>query len=385
MARRMRSAWGSVQRLGPNRYRLRWWEDRGGDYARRSEVVRGTRKEATRRLAEIRAGLDETAPHGRPRARRKMTVGEAYETWWLPETEERVERGALARQSLTNYLSRWRKYVKPRWADVACADVRPADVQEWLLTMTRKPAADALYVLRAVLDRAVLFEVVASNPARARYRMPQEQVDRTDGAYTLAELDRIAQAARGRVTEAAILLMAFGSCRTGESLGVRVDEVARVTSHGLDLTTAEIVRQVTSDRRVSADGELKNRQSVRTVVVPPPWGDRLWELAQEAQARGDAWLTDSGLGRPVYQHRLRRDWAASTEAAGLPPKAARAARRSWETFMRWEMGVSPSKIEAMMGHRLPGVTGEHYDKPDAAMFVDAVAEAFARKPFVRSS
>lgn len=385
MARRMRSAWGSVQRLGPSRYRLRWWEDRGGEYARRSEVVRGTRKEATRRLAEIRASLDETAPHGRARARRRMTVGEAYETWWLPEARERVERGELARNTMKCRLSKWRRHVGPRWADVACADVRPLDVQEWLSGMTAKPASDSLALLRAILDHAVTFEVVDANVARRPYRMPRAHEDRADGAYTLAELDRIAGAARGSATEAAVLLMAFGSCRTGESLGVRACEVARASSHGLGLTTAEVVRQVGNDGTVSADGSLKNRQSVRTVVVPPPWGDRLWELACEARARGDEWLCDDGLGSPLAQPALRRDWAAAADAAGLPRKAPRAARRSWETFMRWDMGVDRSKIEQMMGHALPGVTGEHYDRPSAAAFVDVVAEAFARRPFARDA
>ena len=47
------------------------------------------------------------------------------------------------------------------------------------------------------------------------------------------------------------------------------------------------------------------------------------------------------------------------------------------------MGVDRSKVEQMMGHALPGVTGEHYDKPTATMFVDTVAVAFSCKPFVR--
>lgn len=50
--------------------------------------------------------------------------------------------------------------------------------------------------------------------------------------------------------------------------------------------------------------------------------------------------------------------------------------------MRWTMGVSPDRVERMMGHALPGVTGAHYDKPNADMFVETVAEAFARRPFV---
>lgn len=385
MARRQRSTWGSIARLGRDRYRLRWWEEVEGDYARRSEVVHGTRKEAARRLAEIRSSLDETAPHGKPRARRRMTVGEAYETWWLPDAEARARAGKLARQTLAGYLSKWRVHVGKRWADVPCADVRPLDIQRWLDPMTQKPAVTSLAMLRQILDFAVMYEVLASNPARKRYRMPDAHRDLKDGAYTLSELDRIAEAARGDVCEAAMLLMCFGSCRTGESLAVRTEEVGRAESHGIELTTARIVRQVSNDGTLSADGALKNRQSVRTVVVPPPWGDRLWELAEEARGRGDEWLCDDGLGRPLSQFMLRKHWKSAVEGAGLDFRMARSARRSWETYMRWDMGVDRSKVEQMMGHALPGVTGEHYDKPTSEMFVDTVAEAFSCKPFARSS
>ena len=44
--------------------------------------------------------------------------------------------------------------------------------------------------------------------------------------------------------------------------------------------------------------------------------------------------------------------------------------------MRWDMDIDHSKIEQMMGHALPGVTGEHYDKPTAQAFIDTVGKAF---------
>ena len=278
-------------------------------------------------------------------------------------------------------MSKWRVHVAPRWAPVRCDEVRALDIQAWLDGKTEKPAQDSLAMLRQILDFATLYEVIPVNVARRPYRIPTAHEDRSDGAFTLAELDRIATAARGLYCEAAILLMCFGSCRVGESLAVRVGEVSRVSSHGLDLTTASIVRQMNSDATLSEDGRLKNRQSVRAVVVPPPWGDRLWGLAEAAQGAGDAWLCDGGHGRPASQYNLRNDWRRAVVAAGLPYRQPRAARRSWETYMRWEMGVEQSRIEQMMGHALPGVTGAHYDRPSSQAFVDVVAEAFARKPF----
>ena len=44
--------------------------------------------------------------------------------------------------------------------------------------------------------------------------------------------------------------------------------------------------------------------------------------------------------------------------------------------MRWDMDIDHSKIEQMMGHALPGVAREHYDKPTAQAFIDTVGKAF---------
>ena len=381
MPRRMRSSFGCVQRLGHDRYRLRWWEEVAGEYKRRSKVVRGTRKEAERAMAEVRAGLDESDPR---KLRHVPTVGEAFERWWLPDAQERLGRGELAKSTYGCRMSKWRLYVGPRWADVKVSEIDPLDVQEWLGTMTKKPASDALAILRQILDRCQVYGLVGENVARRPYKMPQAHADMKDGAYTLAELDRIARAAEGSPCEAAMILCMFGSARTGESLGVKLCEVARDEAEGVEVTVAQCVRQVRSDASLSPDGALKNPQSVRPLVIPPPWGDRLWEIAETARAAGETWLCDDGGGVPMSQNAYRREWAKAVKAADVEPKQPRAARRSWETYMRWDMGAEQSRIEQMMGHALPGVTGTHYDKPTARMFVQTVGHAFAVKPFIRS-
>lgn len=382
MPRRKRSTFGTIERLsGRDHWNLKWWETRDGVHRRRSQVVWGTRREAERRLAEIRVGLDETDKGSRQMLTERVTVGQAYERWWLPATQQRLEDGKLAEKTYSQMMSTWRRRVS-RWADVPCRGVRPVDIQAWLDPMTAKPAADALAMLRQILDYAELYEVVETNKARRAYIMPTRHATRADGAYTIDELDRVATAARGLPCEPAMVLMMFGSCRTGEALGPRLDECRLAESHGLSLVVVDVLRQVREQGRVGEDGSLKNRQSVRSVVIPPPWAARLWELVETRREAGDTWLCDDGQGAPCTQDQLRDEWGRAVAAAGLPHKAARAARRSWETYMRWTMGVAPDRVERMMGHAIPGVTGTHYDKPTAEQFVETVAEAFARRPFV---
>ena len=102
----------------------------------------------------------------------------------------------------------------------------------------------------------------------------------------------------------------------------------------------------------------------------------------------DLWRDSDVLTQPYISKLLTNrvvdpTFTKACASAAVEPKQPRAARRSWETYMRWDMGVEQSRIEQMMGHTLGGVTGAHYDKPTARLFADAVGEAFARKPFIR--
>ncbi len=170
------------------------------------------------------------------------------------------------------------------------------------------------------------------------------------------------------------------ACAIIDRLGMRLEDVERAEYHSMTLAVAHVRRQVTSDARVSE--ALKTRASARPLVIPEPWSLRLLELADEARERGDVWLTDDGIQRPVSQNAYRRAWADACRLAGVEAKQPRAARRSWETYMRWDMRVEQSRVEQLMGHVLPGVTGTHYDKPTTQMFVEVVGEAFERRPFV---
>ena len=181
-----RSTFGNVTRIAKNRYRLRWWEEERGEYRRRSRTVRGTRREAERALAEIRAGLDENTRH---KKRAVPTIEEAYEKWVLPELDARVAESGLAKSTYDNLVSKWRKYVRPRWGKTKAGAIEPLEVQEWLGTMTKKPASDSLSLLRRILDKCELYDVVDGNVADRKYLMPKEQRDVADGAYTMRELD----------------------------------------------------------------------------------------------------------------------------------------------------------------------------------------------------
>ena len=359
--RKTRAAWASITEVERGqRYRIRYWaKGADGAYKRRSETVRGTRKDAERRRAELMLEHSEDAPC--------PTVGQAWERWAWPTFERRVADGDLAPSSAGRYRKAWERLVGPRWADEALDAVRPLAVQQWISSMTLMQAKIAVVVLSAVMDHAVRYEVVDHNPMREKYLMPPKStVQRRDaGIWTLPELVALMGELRGAWFEPAFLLAAFGSCRVGEALGVMAGDVSLRVVDGVSVAVARIERQVPN---VGAPVDrLKTAESRRPVVLVGRAAERLGELASAT----DGYLTNDGLGKWQSQSRLNDSW---TRAGMAHPFGN--LRPSWQTWMRYEARVAVPFIEALMGHRRPGVTGLHYDRPDADVLAQVMVDAY---------
>ena len=365
--RAMRSDWGSVAEIDRGRrYRLRFWAETQDGYKRCSETVRGTRRDAYDRLAQIRLEHSSDAPC--------PTVGEAYSAWWLPTYERRVADGDGSTATLRNYVSIWATWCRPRWADVPCDQVRPLDVQRWLLSMPYNQARLSLTLLALVADYAVRYGAVGSNPFREKYVMPSKSTVRghDKAIWTADEVSAIADAVRGMWLEPALLAQAYGGMRVGEALGIQPADVSGAESHGVPAAMVDVRRQVSQTGGVS--DRLKTRDSRRTVPVVGPRGARLLELSEACDG---PWLTGDGMGGTVSQRVYSKALRATIKAAGVPLHPITSLRNSWQTWMRWQLHVPPYIIEPIMGHAVPGVTGTYYDRPTPQMMLDAVASAYA--------
>lgn len=366
--RKSRSTWGSNDDAGAGRRRLRYWADLhdGKGYARHSKTIVGTKTDGDEELARLRVQHSQDRP--------VPTLGQAFAMWWLPDATDRLERGEMARSTYDNYLSRWRKHVAPRWEDVAVTDVRPLDVQEWLLTKTSTMGSMSLMLMRQVLDLCQRYEVVGANVAAQRYRIPKKvEREHSKDVYNLREMVAALDAVRGTVAYLPAVLCGLASCRVGEALGPRVDlgEVRPMEVGGMVVAVVDVIRNVDQNGHPGEDHVLKNRQSERPVIVPAPW-------SADVLAAAGPWLTDRGDGRPTPQTTANDVWSKTLSDAGIKPIPMRNLRNSWRTFMRWELGIDEDKLEAMMGHAGKNVGEVHYDRPREEVFAQTVADAWMR-------
>lgn len=370
--KKQRRAWGSVTEIKRGKKYVLRWPDPSKRCGRATETFYGTYREACERLDVIHAErLKDSAPHSR------MTIGEIYSGHVLPEYRRRIELGQLKSKSLECYEYSWGKTIKQRWADVGIADVTHIDVQEWLMTMPLGHAKQSMIVMKKIGDFAEANELVQRNVFRSDYLMPAAGVKRSRGICDNAELDEILSLVKGSRIEPAFILAAYGSCRSGESLGVRCSEVEPFEHDGQTFAIVPIVRRMRgSGTEPTKNGDLKTAESKRAVVVPPPYGQRLLDIAAGKTREGIEWLADRGDGLPLNRSAANREWGK------LVPDEKRIPfqnlRTSWRTMAAMEWGVSSDVLEMLMGHRLPGTTGHHYMRPSWEQLAERFALEFAK-------
>lgn len=363
-----RDAWASITEVRAGEiYRIRYWSSGPDGYKRRSKTIRGTRRDAERARAELMLEHSDDAPC--------PTVGEVWSSYALPDMERRVGDGDLAPDTLVQYRRWWAKHVSPTWGTTPCDMIKPLAIQQWLYTLTRSQAANATLVLSKALDYAVRYGWAPTNPMRERYVMPGRSTvaERDKGTWTLAEIRAVWERLRGTWMEPAFLLSAFGSARVGESLGVLAGEVERCDIDGTPVALVPIQRQVAHHGARIAE-RTKTTESARWIVLVGSAATRLCDIAESMPP--DCPLTNDGAGNVVPQGRYTDNWRRMNMEHPY-----RNLRNSWQTWMRWELGLETRYIEVLMGHKLKGTTGQHYDRPQAEQLAGVVAAAYRAKPY----
>lgn len=374
MPRHKRSSWGSNTEVARGVRRIRYWADLhdGRGYRRVSETVRGTRRQADETLALRRVEHSADSP--------TPTVTQAHDAWWVPWADTRVANGKMAPGTRAQFDGAWRRHVQPRWGDVAVGDVRPHDVQEWLLSMTNSQASVSKVVLSRVLDRARFAGATDNDPFSVRYEMPPRGPRaRSAECWDADGLRRVWDAVRGGPAEEAFLPCAFGGCRVSEALGTRCAEVEDVGCDGVPGAAVPIVRQATKvPGEVTA--RLKTRDSRRWAVVPGPMGARLLEIARARVEGGHEWMCAVGEDNMTASN-LTYAFRRALAAAGIPYLPPQTLRPSWQTIARYTLRMDPPLIERAMGHSVGGVTGAHYDRPSRDDYVGVVMDAYSEHPY----
>lgn len=360
------------------KYGLRWVQNDEEGRRKRYETFRGNKTGAKARLREIEA---EVRSKGRDRS--VPTFGEAYERWYLPALAQRVANGTIKQRTVDQYERIYGYTIRERWEDVPVSEMRVRNIEEWMQTIKKSVGELCMAVIRGVLDECVKREAIAVNPSRAKMNKSALGEERDKGIWMLEQLDEMAWRSRGEIFFHSILLMAFASCRPGESLGPKLSEIRPVECRGMTFAEVDVNRQVVNDGTLTSDNDLKNEFSPRKVFVPEPW---CWPVLHAADnpREGQVLLSDAGYGTHFKQYRISRALSSafrSGRMGDLERHPWKNIRPSWETWINWRNHIDHERREKLMGHIGSGVTAVYYDRPLDVQLMEEVARSFEQYPY----
>ena len=275
----MRRLRGSIQRLGPDRWRVfATIHDEEGTPHRPSRTVQGTRADAERVLESM------LESDGARADRRFSEVVEAY----LAHARARVETGRMAESTLRGYEAKLERSIVPALGRLMASQVTSARVQSFLDSL-RSDAPGTFRVLRVVLNWAY----------RNRY-VPERVMDHvepvrqktgavpSDGVYTPDEVMALLDCPMPVGVKTAVVLAL--------SCGLRRGEICALTWNDYDGRCISITRAWGKDAP-------KTPGSAARLIVPK------WAREMLDPLRGEGCMVvGERSGEGMEPDRLTRQW-----------------------------------------------------------------------------
>ena len=345
---------GQIEKRGVGTYRLRWYTGRvGGRRTYGSETVRGTRKQAERRLREILGKQD----HGQavPSRARIPTLRVYVDRWKTSEAAH-----TLRERTRRDYLAMLERHVLPELGDARLDAIHAATVEDLVVKplsakaklRTARLAVSALSrVYRSALKDRTLGLV--GNPCAGVEigRKPRRPVQ----PLTPEERGKFREAIEGTEHEALWLLLMFTGLSPNEALALGWEHVdlraglVRV-ERTLDCKTRELVE------------DTKRPARRRTVPLAAELRAMLLERQMASGGSGASGLVFAGRdGRPLDLDNLRsKHFRPALTAAKIDRSVRIYDLRHGFATSGLEAGLDVKDVATLMGHSSTRTTQDVY-------------------------
>jgi len=282
-----------------------------------------------------------------PREGRERFDG--YARSWI--TIRIVKGRPLTPMTVRGYESLLRRHLEPTFGKVHVSAITTERVAAWYAVTVSEHGPDAAAksyrLLRAILNTAVEHGKIAQNPCRIKGAGTEHREERplVDTATVLALADAIHPRLR-----ALVLLAGFGGLRTGESLGLRRQDVDLLHRK---VSVVQQVHEVTGRGRIVVP-HAKSEAGRRDVVLPAVVVDVLIEhLDAYADPAEDALVFTGPAGGPLYRTRISAYWARACAEVGVTGLRLHDLRHHAATLTARKPGVTTKELMARLGHASP--------------------------------
>lgn len=341
----MRSSLGSIQRLGPDYYRvsIEGGRDKNGKRTRTGEYVRGTRQDAEIAIAKL------LLANGKPAGDASgMKLSEAWEVYYRPTLPARLKR-----DTIKHIDSTYKAHIEPLFGDMKMASLTTRGIEQKILTVEKPYARDHTFrVMRAFVNQLWNWDLLDSNPfdKKMRVKPPRKSEQPVMGAGELAEWTT---AMEGFIHEAAILLYPYAGLRRGEACALKTDDLRFMETDSGLLLFADIHGEVLDDGTYD---DSKTERSDRTVVVA---GYPAAQIRYVVAGMEPGWLVRMEDGRRATPHTFSRRYKEWCRKKGIPYYSIRQLRTTYATLSQ-ASGVDATVTSRALGHTKLSMDYAHY-------------------------
>ena len=333
-----------------------------GKRLRHFESVKGTKKDAQKRLAQLLVGIEE----GSFIKPKRITLGE-----WLGDWLNGYVKTNCSPRTLDDYHTIIRRHLIPNLGMIPLSQVQPQHIQQYYARALSEPGSDGKELsARTVLHfHRVLFQAL-------NYAVRQGLLIRNPAQFVDPPRARKPKMTTLMPEEVARLLSVAGDTpyysiiSTAVKTGLRQAELLGLRWRDLDLDLASLsVTQVLYKRKgVCQFKEPKSEHSRRRLDLPPSLALFLRDYRTERQAERlllgkplseDDLVFDNIDGRPMDPGTLTHNFARIARRAGLAGTRFHDLRHTFASLMLLA-GIHPKVVSEALGHSSVAFTLDTY-------------------------
>jgi integrase len=314
----------------------------GPDGRQRWETIGPNKKEAEtvlhQRLHEVRVGIFPIL-----RRRSRFTFEDHAREWMTTYAKSHV-------RASTEATYRWllETHLLPEFGTQALTTITPAMIHAYVAgkieRLAPKTVNHTLALLREILEAAVEWGRVPSNPARRLRRLPTPRRDLR--VWTLAEIRRFLLAAAPR-WRPFFTVAVFTGLRLGE-----LQAMTWAGANRPNFTTNKIEVTRAYDKRTKTTTVPKSASSVRTVEMVPT-------VRRLLSSPGEGLVFSRLTGGTVSRSMLSKAFAQAMDRAKVAPIRFHDLRHTYASLLI-AAGKHPKYIAAQLGHASAAFTLDTY-------------------------
>lgn len=362
---------GNITRRGKSSWRLRF--DVGthpnGHRKVQSVTVRGTKREADAKLAELLAAVDK-GTHIEPS---KMTVGELVRS----RLAQWKANGDITDNTHERYGELIEHQIVPHIGGKLVQKLKPLDVEQWHAVLresgnkrtgggiSARTIGHAHRILAKALREAVKFDLTVRNVAgREGQRAPKVEATEVE-ILSVDKIGDVVTKLRGRAIYPKVILALFTGMRRGEIVALRwrnIDLACKIIS----------VRESIEETKLHGPRfkATKTKSGRRDIAIPDIVVEALTDHRREqlelrvslglGKPQADALTFPSFDGGPQYPRNLSGEWKEACALVGIDPPVTFHSLRHSHASQLIKAGVDVVTVSKRLGHANPQITLQVY-------------------------